>query len=871
MRRTAAKRIHRDFLQQVVRRWDHVVGSLTQLASQDRATIAAICDAARQPQDFDWVAPENLSLTLVWLMELDQLSRHSEITEGRDWKAVFSFVQDAVPNVWKPTLRQSMLVGTCLGWERESLVPAAAVSALRQLFSDMDPLEWFLNTVRPGKRKDLRYFATPAKIVSCMIDLVHQQLSRQGMDLWHNSDESTCLIVDPAAGSGRFPRGLLRHFLAATDEREMAPDFDRSAWVDRHFLRRMLAVDKEPLAALTGSLWMARDIQQRCGSLDRITPWSIQMGDALVTLRDCQDVAVVIGNPPYGALTTEASPWMQSLLDGTVDGVRYRSQPTGRSQKHWLHDDYIQFIRLGHYLIRQNGWGVLSLVTNRTFLESRGCQAMRQSLARDFSEIQLVDVQRSAREEPPADGNERVFPIGTGVAIGVWGRSKSASDNQNPTVRFRYHRLGQSSSILPGDGRQPIPWQEWESIPDKDQWVPVQIDTTVQRAYESGTPLDEIFQQSWSAIVTARDRVVIDTVRSRLIERLAQLADPDNRTEELRQRWFCHTRSKRYPPGDTRSWRLEEARQKIGMTEWRNDIVACLYRPMDPRWLYFSTDWIDWPRRQDVQSLMRDGNVGLVTRRTAPPGRQYRYAAVSQLPVVDGILRSDNRGNEMVFNLYGRDGKPNLHQSLVQRLAKSLRLRWVGKCLAADRASVWQQDNPLLVQAFRNGELWPEMILAWCYVPLCDPKFQLRFAECLRQGFPRIGLPDQTEQAERSLLSGHQRIAIELEGQRGEPRRLPQETITREGLRWQGGDFQLQRRQIGYDEATGCVRINAESHFGPVPEAVWEFRQGAFGVLEKFLKDRSGDCLRTRHHTRLVVLLHRIRQVVEWEAEQASL
>jgi len=46
--------------------------------------------------------------------------------------------------------------------------------------------------------------------------------------------------------------------------------------------------------------------------------------------------------------------------------------------------------------------------------------------------------------------------------------------------------------------------------------------------------------------------------------------------------------------------------------------------------------------------------------------------------------------------------------------------------------------------------------------------------------------------------------------------------------------------KIKYDEENGRVYFNKTQYFDGISKAVWEYRIGAYQVLDKYLKDRKG-------------------------------
>ena len=66
-----------------------------------------------------------------------------------------------------------------------------------------------------------------------------------------------------------------------------------------------------------------------------------------------------------------------------------------------------------------------------------------------------------------------------------------------------------------------------------------------------------------TAPVTARDHFVVAFTREELHERIDEFRDLSIPDDEIRRRYFTRTRSSRYPPGDTRGWKLAAARRIV--------------------------------------------------------------------------------------------------------------------------------------------------------------------------------------------------------------------------------------------------------------------------------------------------------------------
>ena len=81
---------------------------------------------------------------------------------------------------------------------------------------------------------------------------------------------------------------------------------------------------------------------------------------------------------------------------------------------------YVRFFRWASDRLDENG--VLALVTNRSFLDSRSFDGFRKVVADEFSEIRVVDLGGDVRENPKLSGTKHnVFGIQTGVADQLYG------------------------------------------------------------------------------------------------------------------------------------------------------------------------------------------------------------------------------------------------------------------------------------------------------------------------------------------------------------------------------------------------------------------------------------------------------------------
>ena len=95
--------------------------------------------------------------------------------------------------------------------------------------------------------------------------------------------------------------------------------------------------------------------------------------------------------------------------------------------------------------------------------------------------------------------------------------------------------------------------------------------------------------------------------------------------------------------------------------QWEDLVRECVYRPFDRRYVCWADWMIDWPRNDVMRHMLEGGNVALVTRRQMLPTQPCNFFWVADTIVIDGLIRSDNRGSESFFPLYLRGGERGEH------------------------------------------------------------------------------------------------------------------------------------------------------------------------------------------------------------------
>ncbi len=328
-------------------------------------------------------------------------------------------------------------------------------------------------------------------------------------------------------------------------------------------------------------------------------------------------VMCVIGNPPYSGISSNNGEWISSLIEDYkyVDGVHFNER------KHWLNDDYVKFLRYGQHFIEKNGSGVLAYINPHGFLDNPTFRGMRWHLLKTYDKIYTIDLHGNTKKKetaPDGSKDENVFDIQQGVSINIFIKTGKKKDNELGKV-FHYDLYGKRNLKYDFLMTNSLMTINFESIMyNKPYCFFVPKNQEGRQNYCNGFSVVELFPRNATGIVTARDSVVIDIDKNELLKRIKKFADLQFTDREIRTWLFPNKKDGKYLAGNTRGWKLEEARKKVTTNDHELLVKKIDYRPFDIRYIYYSSDMVDWGREQYLQHFLKGENVGLmICRQTA--------------------------------------------------------------------------------------------------------------------------------------------------------------------------------------------------------------------------------------------------------------
>ena len=670
-------------------------------------------------------------------------------------------------------------------------------------------------------------------------------------------------ILDPATGTGTFLAAIIQHIFhsqfenmggiwSSYVEQDLLPrlhgfELLMASYAMAHLKLDMLLTDTgyQPINPKRLQVYLTNSLEEHhpdTGTL--FAGWlSAEANEANAIKRD-SPVMVVVGNPPYSGVSANNNEWISSLIEDYkyVDGVHFNER------KHWLNDDYVKFIRYGQQYIEKNGEGILAFINPHGFLDNPTFRGMRWNLLKTFDKIYTIDLHgNTKRNEVAPDGSadENVFDIMQGVSINVFVKTGKSTDTKLSEV-YHYDLFGKRELKYEFLSNKSFSDINFETLsPAKPNIFFVPRDNSNSELYYKGFNIHKIFKVNSTGIQSSRDGFVIDFDKDQLLERINDFADPSKKDEEVRTKYFSHKKSAKYKMGDTRGWKIEQARKDLQNIELSTQIAELSYRPFDKRFIFYSDIMVDWTRKNVMCHLLDRDNYSLLIPRQLAEEDFYHVLVDDSIADMCVISNKTKEAN-VVFPLYlypndSLQGstevcarESNLDEEIVENIAKKLSLYFTPDHKASDKKSL---------ETFTSLD-----ILDYIYAVLYSPTYRATYKEFLRIDFPRVPYPSNPGKFWQLVDLGGQLRQMHLLQSPKLVEKLKILNLTYPKAGNNEVTRKMTKNSVGFvpneaNESFGKVWINDDQYFDNVPLVAWEFNIGGYQPAQKWLKDRQGHTL----------------------------
>ena len=806
--------------------------------------------------------------------------------------------------------------------------------------------EPFLEAFDPDLRKELGVWYTPTHVIRYQVAKI-DRLLRDELGCSRGLADERVVVLDPACGTGAYLIEVLRHMakqLAAegTQDTMAAQLLDAMCrrFIGFEILTAPFVVAQLQLYLLLSEAGAEPDPSQRPAIFltNALTGWHgsdqqklnfpelQEEHDAAYDVKRDAKVIVILGNPPYNRFAGVPLEEEAALVDHYKGIKRNKDgKQVGQTElftrwgirKQLLDDLYVRFLRLAE--VRIGEWadfGIVSYISNSSFLAGRSHPMMRESLLRSFDAIWIDnlngDKYKTGKVIPaglPGEGtadqsifttehDSRGIQVGTCITTYLKRNALTKETGTIATVNFRnfWGRAADKRNALVASSHLDS-WSRTKSTASAQtpagprhygKFLPTgatgwRLMPVSGSGFEEWPGVDDLFPVSFQGVNPNRGLKgsVIDTDRVALQERMRDYFSTST-FEELKQRHpiLCTERAG-YHPQKTREALTADSRFD------RDKVLPYVIFPCDVRWIYYERKAKFLNRsRPDLGNHLKNNEflVGAPNARRVSESRPLILSGLFDLHVHDwgsvgfpaelepdkgtaGLFTPNPTDLKRTANLAEgswavlRDSwklKGDLTGSDAKRLCRSL-FRY---CLAICHSPQYEAEH-------KNS-----LAHDWPHIPIC------RNAD----GFRKIVALG--EQLAFLLDPRHDAIAIvnDLLGEEMKTlaviRRVGSGSVRESDLVVEYNYFgsamgkwekrALEETETWHPEwgaSTGDLYLNDRIFLSHVPQAVWQYEMGGYPVIKKWLgyrdaRHRDSDPLYIAELTHLRGMVHCIGAIL---------
>ena len=243
-------------------------------------------------------------------------------------------------------------------------------------------------------------------------------------------------ILDPCTGTGTYVTELIEYLPADKLEHkykheihcnEMAilPYYIANLNIEYTYQQKMRKYEEFQNICLVDTL-------DHCGFAGKqfdLFSMSIQ-NTARIQQQNDRTISVILGNPPYNAHQENFNHRNSNRAYKGIDKAikeSYIKEGTAQNQI-VVYDMYTRFFRWASDRLGKDG--IVSFITNRSFIDSKTFDGFRKCVEREFDYVYIVDTQSDVRNNPKISGTKNnVFGIQAGIAVMFLVKSQKGKDN----------------------------------------------------------------------------------------------------------------------------------------------------------------------------------------------------------------------------------------------------------------------------------------------------------------------------------------------------------------------------------------------------------------------------------------------------------
>ena len=510
-------------------------------------------------------------------------------------------------------------------------------------------------------------------------------------------------------------------------------------------------------------------------------------------------ILVITGNPPYSGHSKNIGSW---IIKKIKDYYFVDESPLGEKNPKWLQDDYVKFIRFAQDKIDKVEEGIVSIITNHSFLDNPTFRGMRQSLMNTFNQIYLLDLHgniKKREETPEGKKDENVFDIEQGVSISIL-----IKNNKLKKKIFISDFWGTRENKYKRCLKENIKTIDWKEIkPRSPQYLFKYQDEDLKMQYDKFYSLKDIFNIYGVGITTAHDDFVTSRDEKTLLKRFEEFKKA-KRDEGYLRRIFNVKEKK--------GWNILDGWDNLQKIEKISTIIKpYLFRPFDKRYIIYE-DKLVWRTVRKIMKHFFYENIGLCCPRQVKYDFKHSFV-INKIHNFNILDTAGSLGSGYTFPLYTYETE-NLFLNGKEYL----------------KSENFKKEFRNYIYNLYKKDYNPKEILGYIYAILYSHRYRKKYLTFLKSDFPKLPFIESNKDFEKLSNIGINLIDSHL------MKKIPNYN---HGFFTKKGSYDV----IGPYHVDNKIYINESQYFDKVTKDIYRFYIGGYQILDKYLKDRKDTTL----------------------------
>ncbi|MGO3652492.1 DEAD/DEAH box helicase [Vagococcus sp.] len=494
-------------------------------------------------------------------------------------------------------------------------------------------------------------------------------------------------------------------------------------------------------------------------------------------------ITAIVGNPPYSIGQNSANDDNQNIsypiLEKSIDETYAKFSNASLLKS--LYDSYVKAFRWASDRIEDKG--IVSFVSNGSFIDSNSTDGFRNSLYKEFNYIYVFNLrgdQRTVGEKSRREGG-KIFGSGSRTPIAITVLVKDGSDNHQIFYKDIGDYLNRDQKLSIIKSYSSIVNVDWEEIyPDENNdWIN-QRDPN----YEKYIPMDGgYFKDKVIGVSTNRDEWVYDYNTQTLQEKVNRMINNYNnevikvsKIKEKSEKLKNKNTATDYVKWSAKLDKMLISGEKIKPDD--NKIIRSMYRPFNKKYLYYQEEIIERPGRyKDIF-----GNENLVICVTGK-GASREFSAL----ITDSIPNLDMMEKGQSFYLTNNK---------------------------SDELALFQDNKNITEEITEKLNLSIDDVFYYVYGILHSPEYKEKYCNELRKGLPHIPI---VKNIDKFIEVGRKLADIHINYEKIEPLEQVNVEIA------DNASFEVKQMKHPKRTEKSVINFNSDIKITNIPDEAYEY------------------------------------------------